>query len=142
MTEALTEREREQLIEQLYRQRAGFGLATRFDAEAHERSRSCGDEVTVRLSLTDRAIIGYSWEGHGCAVSMASAASLSTLVPLHDFDALAQRFFAMVAAGGEPDERFGDAEAFAGIGRFPLRAGCASLAWRAVLSALAEPSLA
>jgi NifU-like protein involved in Fe-S cluster formation len=40
-----------------------------------------------------------------------------------------------VAPGGEPVD--GDLEAFAGIGRFPLRARCATLAWRAAQTALA-----
>jgi hypothetical protein len=35
-----------------------------------------------------------------------------------------------------PNDAWGDAEVFAEIGRYPLRAGCASLSWRAALEAL------
>ena len=52
------------------------------------------------------------------------------------FRALAERYLATLDAAATPDPELGDLEAFAGIGRYPLRAGCASLAWRATLDAL------
>lgn len=137
--DALTEAERRQLIEELHRARHGFGLAASFDAEAHERSRTCGDEVTVRLSLADGVVTAFSWEGHGCTVSMASASALAELapgMPVAGMAVLAESFFASLAPGGTSGVALGDAEAFAGIGRYPLRAGCASLAWRATLAAI------
>ncbi|CAN5150401.1 SUF system NifU family Fe-S cluster assembly protein [soil metagenome] len=134
----LTEAERLQLIEELHRARHGVGLAASFDAEGHRRTPSCGDEVTVRLRLDGARITAFSWEGHGCVVSMAAASALAAMVVgVEDFPALAERYFATVAADGAADPSLGDAEAFVGVGRFPLRAGCASLAWRATLEALA-----
>ena len=136
--EALTEAERVQLIEELHRAKHGFGLAQEFDVSGFRRTPSCGDEVTVRLSLDGSRITAFSWEGHGCTVSMAAASALgSTAVGVEDFPALAERYFATVVADGVADPTLGDAEAFVGVGRFPLRAGCASLAWRATLDALA-----
>ena len=136
---ALTEAERRQLIEELHRARHGFGLAASFDAEARELSRTCGDEITVRLALADGVVTAFSWEGHGCTVSMASASALAELAPgmsVAGVVALAEGFFASLAPGGTSGTALGDAEAFAGIGRYPLRAGCASLAWRAALAAI------
>lgn len=137
---ALDETERAALIEQLARSRHGHGLA---DApagpEAHRRSPSCGDEFTVRLAIADGAIRELHWDGHGCVVSTAAAVMLSQLAAgtaAAEFPALAARYLATVQADGVPDPELGDAEAFAGIGRYPLRAGCASLAWRAALDAL------
>ena len=139
--DALTENERRQLIEELHRVRHGFGLAASFDAEAHELSRTCGDEVTVRLTLADGVVTAFSWEGHGCTVSMASASALAELargMPVAGVFALAEEFFASLAPGDTSlgHASLGAAEAFAGIGRYPLRAGCASLAWRAALAAI------
>jgi len=138
--ETLTEAERVQLIEELHRVKHGFGLASDFDVSGFRRTPSCGDEVTVRLSLDGARITAFSWEGHGCTVSMAAASALGGLaVGVEDFAALAERYFATVAADGVADPSLGDAEAFVGVGRFPLRAGCASLAWRATLEALEGP---
>ena len=141
MTEALSETDRAAVIEQLAKSRHGFGLkdAAASTLEAHRRSPSCGDEFTVQLRVADDVITALSWEGHGCAVSTAAASALAGLasgLSSAAFRALAARYFEAVQADGLPEASFGDAEVFAGIGRYPLRAGCASLAWRAALDAL------
>ena len=137
---ALSDSERGELIEQLARTRVGFG---RIDGvEGHRRSPSCGDEVTVRVALRGDAIEGLGWEGHGCVVSTAAASALASLAPglsVPEFRELAERYLASLTPDGLPlaDELdIGDLDVFAGIGRFPLRAGCASLSWRATLDAL------
>ncbi|MCU1515165.1 MAG: system NifU family Fe-S cluster assembly protein [Microbacteriaceae bacterium] len=135
--EALSESERMQLIEELHSAKHGFGLAGVFDGESQRRTPSCGDEVTVRVSATNGVISALSWHGHGCTVSMASASALATVAIGADLPALAAVFFESVTPDGQPDESLGDAEAFVGVGRFPLRATCAALAWRAALDALA-----
>ena len=138
--EALTDPERSALLEELARGRFGSGLA---DApagpEARRRSPVCGDEFTVRLVIAGDAIVSLHWDGHGCVVSTAAAALLAELavgVATAEFPALAARYLESVQADGRPVPELGDAEVFAGIGRYPLRAGCASLAWRAALEAL------
>jgi len=137
----LDETERAALIEQLARSRHGFGFAgVSSEAQsAHRRSPTCGDEFTVRVLVTDDAITELRWEGHGCVVSTAAAGALAAVAPGLtgvSFLALASRYFDAVQADGAPDAAFGDAEVFAGIGRYPLRGGCASIAWRAALDAL------
>jgi nitrogen fixation NifU-like protein len=152
MTAALSDSERSAVLEELARSRFGAGLA---DApaglEAHRRSPSCGDEFTVRVVVAglepDAVITSLHWDGHGCVVSTAAAATLARLasgVAPRAFPSLAERYFATLSADypdadRTPDPELGDSEAFAGIGRFPLRAGCASLAWRAALDALDGP---
>jgi nitrogen fixation NifU-like protein len=138
--EPLSDGMRQQLIEDLHRAQHGFGLAEPFTAEAHGRTPSCGDEVTVRVTVVDGELTALSWTGHGCLVSQASASALATLVPLPvtEFAELAEQFFASVEPEGQSVAALGDAEAFAGIGRFPLRARCASLAWRVTLDALGQ----
>lgn len=137
----LDESERAALIEQLAKARHGFGFEG-VDAvapSAHRRSPTCGDEFTVRVVMTDDAIAAVHWEGHGCVVSTAAAGALAALAPglsRSSFLALAARYLEAVLADGAPDAEFGDAEVFAGIGRYPLRAGCASLAWRAAVQAV------
>jgi nitrogen fixation NifU-like protein len=142
MSQLLDESERAAVIEQLAKSRHGFGLgdAPASELQAHRRSPTCGDEFTVRVVVVGDLIESVHWEGHGCVVSTAAASTLAGVLPgltPEECAALAARYFEAVQAGGVPDASFGDAEVFAGIGRYPLRAGCASLAWRTALDALA-----
>lgn len=136
----LLEDQRAVVIEELAKAKTGFGLGELPGAEAHRRSPACGDEVRVRVLVTEGRIAELRWEGHGCLVSTAAAVALADVAPgvaLAGFPELATRYLATLEAAAEADPGLGDLEAFAGIGRYPLRAGCASLAWRAALDALA-----
>jgi len=135
----LAEPDRAAVIEELARARTGYGLGDATGLEAHRRSPACGDEVTVRLAVAPDGILAVTWEGHGCVVSTAAASALAAAAsgrPRAELEPLAERYLATLDADAEPDPALGDLEAFAGIGRYPLRAGCASLAWRAALDAL------
>lgn len=137
----LAEADRSALIEQLAKTRVGAGLGDLPGLESHRRSPACGDEVTVRIVLDGDVIDALRWDGHGCVVSTAAASALSAAVPglsVGAFRDLADRYLATLDDEATPDPSLEDLEAFAGIGRYPLRAGCASLAWRAALDALAE----
>lgn len=142
MTEpVLAEPERAALIEQLARTRHGAGLEGAPGVEAELRSPVCGDRFTVRVAVDDGVVSGIRWDGHGCVVSTAAASVLADLAPgtpVEAFQALLERYSATLEAGAAPDPALGDAEVFAGIGRYPLRAGCAALAWRAADAALAS----
>lgn len=132
---------RQALIAEHADARHGFGLAEPFTAESFQRSPTCGDEVTLRVLVDDERVAGVSWQGHGCTVSMASASVLTDVVaglPVASARALVGRFTALVRPGGsaEEDPELGDAVAFAGVGRYPLRARCAGLAWFALDDAL------
>ncbi len=117
------------VIEDLYRARHGYGLAENFAAEASTSSPTCGDEVTVRVGPD-----GFSWVGNGCVVSMAAASAVGTLT-VAEFEMLSDAYLASIAPGAVPVDN-DQLAPFAGVGRFPLRAGCATLAWRAALAAL------
>ena len=114
-------------------------------AESHQVNTSCGDEVTVRVSVPSAAadrIEQLAWRGEGCSISMASASVLSDAVrdlPADEARALLGAFREMLRSRGaiEPDEEvMGDAAAFAGVSRYPARVKCAMLAWVAFEEAL------
>ena len=84
---------RQLLIEDLHRARHGYGLAVEFAGEGSEFSPSCGDAVTVRVGPD-----GFSWEGNGCAVSMAAASALGA-TSVDDFRMLVDDYLASVAPG-------------------------------------------
>jgi nitrogen fixation protein NifU and related proteins len=119
---------RQLIIEDLHRARHGYGLAEQYEGEASEISPACGDAVTVRVSAD-----GFTWQGNGCTVSMAAASALGE-TSRERFAEVIDGYLESVAPDGTPAD--GDLEAFAGIGRFPLRARCATLAWRAAQAAL------
>ncbi|TFB69628.1 SUF system NifU family Fe-S cluster assembly protein [Cryobacterium glaciale] len=113
-------------------------------AESHQINTSCGDEVTLRVSLgsDDETVTELVWTGDGCSISQASASILTdTLRGLSATEAraLLDNFREMLRSRGkiEPDEEIlGDAAAFGGVSRYPARVKCAMLPWVAFEAAL------
>ena len=79
-------------LDQLYQQiilehakaRHGSGLAAA-DApteascgQSHQLNPTCGDEITVRVSVAGGKVSELRWDGDGCSISMASASVLTT----------------------------------------------------------------
>ena len=122
----------------------GYGLTEPSAAESHQLNPTCGDEVTlrVRVDASGRRVEAVSWEGHGCAISQASASLLSDVIRDLDRDAVNARidaFRTMMQSKGtiEGDEELlGDAVVLAGASRYVARIKCAMLAWVALEDAL------
>ena len=118
---------------------ADSSLAT---GESHQLNPICGDEITLRVWLADSQIERVTWNGAGCAISMASASVLTELVSGGTRDEMMEqldRFRELMRSRGTivPDEEvLGDAAAFAGVSRFPARVKCAMLAWVALEEAV------
>ena len=136
----------EQLYQEIildhYREKHHAGLREPFGAEVHHVNPSCGDEVTLRVSLDGNSIADVSYEGEGCSISQASTSVMTDLVigrDVADSMALFDEFRDMMESQGriEPDEdRLEDGIAFAGVAQFPARVKCAMLGWAAVRDAL------
>jgi nitrogen fixation protein NifU and related proteins len=121
----------------------GRGLRGGTEASSHQINPTCGDEITFELHLDDEGRVADGrWEGHGCAISQASASLLSVVVPGLSPAELRERIDgfreAMRSRGAiAPDEDLvGDAAALAGVARYPARVKCAMLAWVAAEDAL------
>ena len=120
---------------------AASGLSV---AESHQINTSCGDEVTLRVSIDSETVPDLVWTGEGCSISQASASILTdTLHGLSTTEAraLLDNFREMLRSRGkiEPDEEIlGDAAAFGGVSRYPARVKCAMLPWVAFEAALIE----
>ncbi|KQR49010.1 nitrogen fixation protein NifU [Microbacterium sp. Leaf161] len=121
----------------------GFGLRGEIAAQSHQVNPTCGDEVTLQVHRADDGSIeALAWEGHGCAISQASASLLAELAEGLTVDELEVRIAAfreaMRSRGKiEPDEELlGDAAALGGVSRYVARVKCAMLAWVAVEDAL------
>ena len=125
-----------------YRERHNAGLREPFQAEVHHVNPSCGDELTLRVHITDGVIDDVSYDAEGCSISQASTSILTDVVigrSVEDSMALYEDFRAMLddRSGAEPnEERLEDAIAFAGVAQFPARVKCALLGWAALRDAL------
>ena len=98
----------------------------------------CGDKLTLYVDLDDVGVIREaSFEGTGCAISVASASLLTETViglPVDD----ARRWFENVtmALTNETEIDLGKLQALTGVREFPSRVKCATLSWHALNAAL------
>jgi nitrogen fixation NifU-like protein len=68
---------REYILEH-YKHPHNHGSLERADMQAHDINPLCGDELTFQLSLgPDGKVTEVAFDGHGCAISQASASMLS-----------------------------------------------------------------
>ena len=56
------------------------GLATTYDAQVHHVNPSCGDEITLNVTLVADKVAAITWDGVGCSISQASVSILSDLL--------------------------------------------------------------
>jgi len=126
----------------------GAGLREPFAAQVHHINTTCGDEVTLRVALTDAAgasvLSDVSYDAMGCAISMASTSMLHDLVsgrPLADVQQTFDAMRAMLTSRGEDggdEDLLGDGIALSGVSRYPARVKCALLGWMALQDALTQ----
>lgn len=121
----------------------GFGLREPIAAQSHQVNPTCGDEITLQVHrAADGTVEAIAWEGHGCAISQASAslfAELAEGLSQPDLQVRIDAFREAMRSRGkiEPDEELlGDAAALGGVSRYVARVKCAMLAWVAAEDAL------
>ena len=138
----------QEIILEHYRRPLHAGLREPFDAEVRHVNPTCGDEVTLRVTLKDAggepAVADVSYDALGCSISQASVSVLSDLIigkPVGDAMTTCGQFVTLMQSRGEaePDEDvLGDAIAFAGVSKYPARIKCALLGWMAWKDATAQ----
>ena len=127
----------QEIILDHYKNPHGKGLREPHEAEVHHVNPTCGDEVTLRVHLSDGLIEDVSYDALGCSISQASASVLYDLVvgkSVNDAMAVHKEFLTLMQGKGEvePDEDvLEDGIAFAGVAKFPARVKCALLSWMA-----------
>lgn len=103
----------------------------------------CGDKLQVylRVDPEDR-IQDVSFEGSGCAISVASASLMTEALKgrtREEAETLFERIHGMLTGDEEADvAAIGKLAALAGVREYPTRVKCASLCWHTVHSALGE----
>jgi nitrogen fixation NifU-like protein len=120
-----------------YKHPENKGLAPTYDAQVHHINPSCGDEITLNLTLQGQKVSAISWDGLGCSISQASVSIMSSLMmnkELSEAQTILDKFIALMQSKGSglPDEAvLEDAVAFAGVSQYPARIKCALLGWMA-----------
>ena len=99
---------------------------------------SCGDEMVLRLRLSDdgRTIEEAAFTGQGCAVSQASADIMAELITgetVEEAKRLSALFVRMIQGetlSQDEQDDLDEAYELESISRMPARVKCAELAWR------------
>ena len=123
------------------------GLREPFEAEVHHVNHTCGDEITLRLQLSEdgtERIQDVSYDAVGCAMSRASASIMADLLigravaeitPVQDHFEQAMRSRGRVEGD---EDLIGDGVALLGAARYPARVKCVLMPWKAYEAALVE----
>ncbi len=121
-------------------------------AQSHQFNPTCGDEVTVRVELSDGSdgkpirIEDLAWDGQGCSISQASLSIMYDLVHGKTLDEVMEvsRAFKQLmesrGAGIDDEETLyllDDAIVFQGVSRFAARVKCALLGWEGLKASAA-----
>jgi nitrogen fixation protein NifU and related proteins len=138
----------QEIILEHYRRPLHAGLREPFDAEVRHVNPTCGDEVTLRVTLKDAGgeptLADISYDALGCSISQASTSIMADMIigkTVPEAMAVSDEFLALMQSRGEaePDEDvLGDAVAFEGVSKYPARIKCALLAWMAWKDATAR----
>lgn len=124
------------------------GLREPFDAQSFQVNPTCGDEVNLRVRLSDdgEKVADVSYDGQGCSISQASTSVLTDQVigqSVGDALKTIAAFTEMVSSRGTvagDEDVIGDGIAFAGVAKYPARVKCALLGWMAFKDALGRAS--
>ena len=125
-----------------------LGKCEGYSHEAKGYNPLCGDKVHVYLKLDSRKKVeGLTFEGDGCAISLASASIMTELVKGKFFEEakeIINAFLDMIKNTSELQSNHLDEEqkikvmSLSGVKRFPMRVKCATLAWHTLVSAMKE----
>ena len=120
-----------------------FGKLDGANHQAQGHNPLCGDRLTVFVKTEGGRISEVTFEGNGCAISMASASLMGETLrgmPVEEANEVFQDFHDLVTAetDGVPEEHLGKLVVFSGVREFPVRVKCATLAWHTLRAALED----
>ena len=117
-----------------------------FNKDAKGHNPLCGDKVHVYLKLNEnKKVEDISFEGQGCAISMASAAIMTDLVKgKEEFEVkeIVNDFLDMIKEKDELNNKIlhkyekTKLMCLSGVKQYPMRVKCATLSWHTLTSAI------
>ena len=121
-------------------------LKSQFTAQVHHVNPSCGDEITLNVTIENQIVTSVSWDGVGCSISQASTSIASYLMIGKNLDqalVIVESFSDLMSSKGTKtgdEEILEDGVALAGVSKFPARIKCALLGWMAFKDAAIQSS--
>ena len=123
-----------------------FGKCEKYTHEAKGHNPLCGDQVHVYLKLNnEKNVDNVTFEGSGCAISIASTSIMTELVKGKSLEAAKKiviDFLNMIKDTKEikSNDLDGDQKikimSLSGVKQYPMRVKCATLAWHTLTSAI------
>ena len=123
-----------------------FGKCQNHSHEARGHNPLCGDQVQVYLKLDkEKKVNELTFEGSGCAISIASTSIMTELVKGKSFDSakkIIDQFLNMIKKGSEikseelTEDQMTKIMCLSGVKQYPMRVKCATLSWHTLISAL------
>ena len=117
-----------------------------FNKDAKGHNPLCGDKVHVYLKLNEnKKLEDISFEGQGCAISMASASIMTDLLKgkeEKDVKEIVYDFLEMIKEKDEiktkllKDDEKTKLMCLSGVKQYPMRVKCATLSWHTLTSAI------
>ena len=117
-----------------------------FNKDAKGYNPLCGDKVHVYLKLNEtKKVEDISFEGTGCAISMASASIMTDLVKGKEEEQVKEiigDFLEMIKEKSElnsknlKDDEKTKLMCLSGVKQYPMRVKCATLSWHTLTSAI------
>ena len=123
-----------------------FGKCEKFTHQAKGHNPLCGDQVQIYLKLNnEKKVEDLTFEGSGCAISIASTSIMTELVKGKSIDVskkIVVDFLNMVKNTSEIKSNDLDEDqktkimSLSGVKQYPMRVKCATLAWHTLTSAI------
>ena len=123
-----------------------LGKCEGYSHEAKGYNPLCGDKVHVYLKLdSGKKVESLTFEGEGCAISLASASIMTELVKGKSFEEakeIMDAFLNMIKNTSEIQSNHLDEDqktklmSLSGVKQFPMRVKCATLSWHTLNSAI------
>ncbi len=117
-----------------------------FNKDAKGHNPLCGDKVHVYLKLNEnKKVEDISFEGQGCAISMASASIMTDLIKgkeEHEVKEIVNDFLDMIKEKDELNNNILHEDdktklmCLSGVKQYPMRVKCATLSWHTLTSAI------
>jgi len=117
-----------------------------FNKDAKGHNPLCGDKVHVYLKLNEnKKVEDISFEGQGCAISMASASIMTDLVKgKEEFEVkeIVNDFLGMIKEKDQLNSNILNEDdktklmCLSGVKQYPMRVKCATLSWHTLTSAI------
>ena len=124
------------------------GKCNSFNRDAKGHNPLCGDKVHIYLNLNeDKKVVDVSFEGEGCAISLASASILTETIKGKEFNVakkIIENFLDMIknevkiSINSLNEDQKTSIMSLSGVKQFPMRVKCATMAWHTLTSALEE----